>query len=353
MNKIQSHVDIAMIKKYIDDELLLCQSHPEAPYVILNYSRKVQFEGLWDELTLLCRGLIININTGEIIARPFIKFFNYEQHKPEEIPVLPFDAYEKMDGSLGILYWLNGLPFIASKGSFQSDQSKHANDVLYSRYVHTFDKLQKDLTYIFEIIYPENRIVVDYKGMDDLVLLAIIDNKTGRDFPLTDIGFPLVKKYDGVQDWSVLRNDNDMQREGYIILFSNGFRMKLKYEEYCRLHSIVTNVSNIVVWENLSQGKSFDELLNRTPDEFDNFVIKTTAELRSKFTEIEVQHLKKSLDLALMRITRKEEAGIILNLKGFNSKIIFEMLDGKNYDHVIWRMIRPKFAKPFMIDDEA
>lgn len=336
----------------LNEEYVMVQKHPDADLYIYNYTRKCQFESLWNEVTLLTRGLILDGDMN-IVARPFIKFFNYEQHKPEEIPVLPFEAYEKMDGSLGILYWNNGSPFMASRGSFQSDQSKHANNVLYSRYQHTFELLNRKATYLFEIIFPSNRIVCDYGDMDDLVLLAIIDNETGIDLPLADIGFPVVKRYDGVQDWSVLRNDNDMQREGYIIKFSNGFRMKLKYEEYCRLHSIVTNVSNLTVWETLSQGKSFDELLDRTPDEFDAFVRSTTEELNGKFTTIDFQHKMLYDKLISENFTnRKEQAAFILKQKGYNSKILFEMLDGKDYSHVIWRMIRPKYLRPFISNVE-
>lgn len=342
-----------LLRKMIDEEYVIVQKHPDAELYIYNYSRKCQFEKAWNEITLLTRGLILDSEMN-IVARAFKKFFTLEQHQPEDIPNLPFDVYDKMDGSLGILYWLRGMPYIASKGSFQSDQANHANKVFYSRYSDTFDKLNKNATYLFEIIYPENRIVVDYKGMDDLVLLGILDNATGDDLPLEYIGFPVVKKYDGVKDWTTLRDDNDKIKEGYIIRFSNGFRIKLKYEEYCRLHSIVTNVSNVSVWETLSQGKSFEELLDKTPDEFDNFVSRTSEELNGKFTTIEFQHKMIFDDLMNQNFhTRKEQAEYIFKVKGYNSKIIFEMLDGKNYDHVIWSMVRPKFAKPFMVDEES
>jgi len=342
-----------LLRKMLDEDYVMVQKHPDAELYIYNYTRKAQFEKVWNEITLLTRGLILD---GEmnIVARAFKKFFTLEQHQPEDIPNLPFDVYDKMDGSLGILYWLNGMPYIASKGSFQSDQANHANKVFYSRYTDTFDKLNKKATYLFEIIYPENRIVVDYKGMDDLVLLGILDNATGDDLPLEYIGFPVVKRYDGVKDWSTLRDDNDKIKEGYIIRFSNGFRMKLKYEEYCRLHSIVTNVSNVSVWEYLSQNKSFDELLDKTPDEFDNFVRKTSESLKKDFAEILLAHRSAVIELLNTGLTtRREHAEYILNLKGFNSKILFEILDGKDPSRVIWSMIRPKFAKPFMVDEEA
>jgi len=343
-----------LLREMLANEYVMVQKHPDADLFIYNYTRKAQFENLWNEITLLTRGLILDGDMN-IVARPFEKFFNYEQLKPEQIPTLPFDAYEKMDGSLGILYWLRNSPYMASRGSFQSDQSKHANEVLYSRYQHTFDKLNKGATYLFEIIYPENRIVVDYKGKDDLVLLAVVDNKSGKDLPLEDIGFEIVKKYDGVNDFTKLRDDKDMQREGYIIVFSNGFRMKLKYEEYCRLHSVVTGVSNVTVWEYLSQNKSFDELLERTPDEFDAFIRRTAEGLNGKYTTLEYNHKRFMEDNQIVSpkfATRREQAMMILSQKECDAGILFDMLDGKDYSRAIWKKIRPKWAKPFMVDDE-
>jgi hypothetical protein len=40
-----------------------------------------------------------------VIAKPFPKFFNYEEHTADEIPNELFDVYEKMDGSLGICFY--------------------------------------------------------------------------------------------------------------------------------------------------------------------------------------------------------------------------------------------------------
>lgn len=330
-----------LLLKMISEEYVMVQKHPTAELYIYNYSRKAQFESIWNEITLLTRGLILDKDMN-IVARPFDKFFNLEQHKPEEIPVLPFRVFEKMDGSLGILYWLDDKPYIASRGSFDSDQARHANKLLYDKYTHTFDKITKGVTYLFEIIYPSNRIVVDYGDKDDLVLLAMIDNATGKDVELHDIGFELVKEYDGVNDWSQLRAVQESNKEGFIVRFSNGFRIKMKFEEYCRLHSIVTNISNIVVWEYLRDGKSFDELLERTPDEFDEFVRITEKDLTGKYKAIEDRHREE------VKKIRKVIAELVFALKGYNTKIIFDMISGKDHSKTIWSMVRPTWAKPFM-----
>ena len=134
----------------------------------------------------------------------------------------------KMDGSLGILYWLNDRPFIATRGSFTSEQSQHATEVLYSRYQHAFDKLDRGAHDLFEIIYPQNRIVVDYGSMDDLVLLTVIDNETGNE-RIEDIGFPIVKKFDGINDLQELKALEENNKEGFVVRFKDGFRVKMKF----------------------------------------------------------------------------------------------------------------------------
>jgi RNA ligase len=158
-------------KKYIDSGLVNENEHPEFPLVLYNYTQECQFGKKWDDVTRMCRGLIVHKETNEIIARPFSKFFNYEEHvangdaMPNEIPYV----YEKVDGSLGILYWFNGLPFIATRGSFSSDQAIWATQKIREKDLSFVDKRY---TYLFEIVYPENRIVVSYGDMKDLVFLC-------------------------------------------------------------------------------------------------------------------------------------------------------------------------------------
>src|SRR5690349_16609824 len=81
------------------------QTHPALPLRIFNYSEKTQYERMWNPVTRTCRGLIINDETGEIVARPFPKFFNYGEPATEGLDTSgPACTTDKMDGSLGIMY---------------------------------------------------------------------------------------------------------------------------------------------------------------------------------------------------------------------------------------------------------
>ena len=333
-------MDKNLLQSMLEQKLLLVQKHPDADLFIYNYSPLVQYQKLWNEITLMTRGLILDKEMN-IVARPFKKFFNLEEHSPQEIPTEAFDVFQKEDGSLGILYWINDQPAIATRGSFTSDQALHATQILHRDYSHTFQSLSREHTYLFEIIYPENRIVVNYGDLDDLILLAVIDSKTGKDLPIFDIGFPLVKKFDGINDLTQLREIEPQNQEGFVILFKSGFRVKVKFLEYVRLHRIITQTSSTVVWENLATGKSFEELLEKVPDEFYEWVKQTKTELTNQFDEIlsEAKSAYKTFD------TRKETAAYFLTQK--YPHVMFRLLDEKDPSDLIWKMIKPEYSKPF------
>jgi RNA ligase len=339
------HIPLQELTLRIEQKYISVQKHPAEELYIYNYTPKAQFEKQWDEITLQCRGLILDAG-GAIVARPFRKFFNLEEHLPYEIPHEPFEVYEKMDGSLGILYWLQNQPYMATRGSFDSEQARKATQLLQHTYTDALPLLQKDKTYLFEIIYPGNRIVVDYGQREELVLLAMIDTQTGRDLPLADIGFPLVKRYYGIRDMKALKNLAQDNREGFVLKFESGFRVKVKFEEYVRLHRILTGVSNKLIWEMLKNNTPLDAILERVPDEFYNWVKQTREKLLAGYQAIEEQCRKDFKVLA----DRKATALYFLSCQ--YPSILFAMLDGHDYRDTIWKLIKPRYEKPFKTDPD-
>ena len=343
---------IKKLNKYIDDKLVRVREHPTADLKIYNYTQTVQFERKWDEVTSATRGLILN-SDGDVVARPFPKFFNVEEHVSEfldDIPNLPFEVYEKMDGSLGILYWVDDIPYIATRGSFDSEQAIKGTEMLHTMYKDSINKLDKTKTYLFEIIYAANRIVVKYLK-DELVLLAIIDTETGDDCELTDIGFPLVKKYDGIKDYKQLKELSYDNKEGFVVKFSNGFRMKIKFDEYCRLHGIVTNITSYDIWDCLRNGTNLTEVLDRVPDEFYKWVQSTISRLRLCF-----EHEKLNANVAYQKILYKfnERGGEWTDKefayeakKSIYVSLLFTLKKGKSIDEALWKMCKPAYEKPF------
>lgn len=337
--------DLKHLGEMIREGYVQVQKHPVLDLYIYNYSAKAQYDRIWNETTLQCRGLILNQH-GDVIARPFRKFFNLGEMENQIIPAESFEVYEKLDGSLGILYWHNGKPYIATRGSFTSMQSAKANEILLSKYAHLIKDLDPSKTYLFEIIYPENRIVVDYGKTEELILIGVVDTVTGLEEELGEFGFPVVKKFHGVNDIHSLKALEEENKEGFVIKFSGGLRYKVKFDEYVRIHRIITQVSSISIWEYLREGKSLEELLDRVPDEFYNWVKKTNFNLREAFRKIEAQAKAEYRVLA----TRKETA-LYFHQCAYPS-VMFNMLDKKDYHDVIWKMLRPQFEKPFANEEE-
>jgi hypothetical protein len=337
-------MNIPLLKEMLAQGWVMQQKHPTEALFIYNYTATTQYERVWNEVTLSCRGLILDAN-DQIVARPFGKFFNMGEMENQQIPNEPFEVYEKMDGSLGILYWVGDTPFIASRGSFMSNQAQMANELLNKQYAACLPLLDKSKTYLFEIIYPENRIVIDYGKTQALVLLAIIDIASGKDLPLEGIGFPLVKRYDGQNDIHALKALEENNKEGFVVKFKSGYRLKVKFAEYVRIHRIVTQVSSLSIWEYMKTNQSMELILDRVPDEFYDWVKHTVRKFEAQYEDIE-QIAKKEYKVFE---TRKETAFYFQTCQF--PAVMFSLLDNREYSDIIWKMLRPKFEKPFFQKD--
>ena len=339
-----------VLNKYFEEGLVYKQVHPTLPLTIWNYTEKVQYEGLWDEVTLMCRGLVTD-SEGTIIARPFRKFFNMEEGK--HTPTSEFEVYEKMDGSLGIFFYYEGNPVFATRGSFTSDQAIKGREILnkYNWQYGTYE----GYTYLFEIIYPENQVVVNYNGLEELVVLGVIETSTGKECEYSEMvneGFVLVKKYDGIKNYSTLKSLISNDAEGFVVRFSNGDRMKIKGEEYLRLHKIMTNLSTTAIWELVSNDGNIDDILKDVPDEFYKKVKMYVSSLNYGYYQYWNQ-LGKTYDYFRfgkygdieVEPTKKEFAEHIKDHHPIAKSIMFAMWDDKDYDKIIWKALKPKFEK--------
>jgi len=354
--KVLEKVDWRELNHYIENNLIVANKHPEFNIWILNYSPKAQSKKFWDTYTMSCRGMVID-EEGNILARPFQKFKNIEEHDPIEIDLSQdYDVFEKMDGSLIILFYYKPrmLWLVASRGSFISEQSIIAKKMINLHH-NALLRLNTECTYLFEVIYPENRIVVDYGNMRDLILLTRIETKTGFELYYSDLVgkysniFTIVKRYNinNIKNLNELKELEEENKEGFVVRFFNGFRVKVKFKEYIRLHGILTNVSNLTVWEHMKNNYDFDELFDRVPDEFYEWLKKTSTKLQNEFNEIE--------RLSLLEFVRIYYINDIINRAQFAEEakksdyraILFKLYDKRSYSDLIWKMIRPIYSKPF------
>lgn len=310
-------LDKSRLEQHIDNGYIRVQYHPTEPLKIFNYTEKCAFENNWDGITRTCRGLIVNTRNDEVVARPFPKFQNWGHSfapklvSQDEYDTLRFkfdyyvhpggivspreevEVFDKMDGSLGIAYFSpeEGVWSIATRGSFASEQAIHATQILRDKYLQADfwnEICGWELTPLFEIIYPENRIVVNYGDIDDLILLGFIEIKTGlfitpehHDGKFGD--FNATKKFSFRTLGEVLEAEPRENAEGFVIYFPRlNDWVKLKQEDYCRIHSAIFGLSARAIWKARRDGVTFAQLVEPLPDEFHEWVTQVWDELNEK-----------------------------------------------------------------------
>lgn len=357
--KLSEYLDVNLLAEHINNRLINVQHHHYAPLAVYNYGPKCQFDGLWDDVTCKCRGLIVDQSTDEIIARPFQKFFNLgtadrPETMEENFPTTTPEITEKLDGSLGILYRIGNQQFIATRGSFASDQAAWASAWYAKNICRDLDT--EGWTYLFEIIYPDNRIVVKY-DWEGLALLAAINNETGEEMQRSNLEAAatlLECRIVPQVPYSIAecRTANKENEEGYVFTWHKDgqppLKLKVKFIDYVRLHRLLTQISPKRIWEMLRDHESFDELFDHTPSHYQEWVNYWKNGLQAEYGRYEqkakivwesYQQPKDGQDKAQRKAfaefvtlaDRKDVAGIL-----------FQMLDGKSYEENIWKLCRNK-----------
>ena len=226
-------------EKLKEKKLVQIKQHPVLPLKLLNYTPKAQFRKAWCGELIIARGLVVT-EGGMIVARPLPKFFNDYELKGS-IPSGPFEVYEKLDGSCIIMGFYDGKPFFCTRGSFTSEQSIKAEEIYYKKYRDV--QLDHAYTYCFEIIYPKNRVVVNYGEVTDLFLLAKIHTATGIEASITNTGFKCVQKVDHCESIERLKQLDEVNKEGFVVKFmEDNLRIKIKFPSYITLHKQVMNI---------------------------------------------------------------------------------------------------------------
>lgn len=327
---------------------LRVQRHPDYPYLIHNYTEACAWENAWNDATLTCRGLITHADTGQVLARPFRKFFNHDQAGAPVFEVdRPVVVMEKADGSLGISYPRpDGTLAIATRGSFTSEQAEWANRLYAARYADRF-AAQPDLTYMFEIIAPFNRVVVDYGDQEDLILLGAVETSTGRSVPLERAAAgwpgPVIEVHGHTSLREVLEAPARDNAEGFVLWDpETDERIKYKYEDYKRLHRYLTSTTPKHVWEVLSAGEDPAVVFAAAPDEFHVWLKDVAADLNRRFAERDAS-VREQFAGVTGRLPdgwqRKDFAAAVS--RSPDKSLLFLMLDGRPLDEMIWRDLRP------------
>lgn len=280
------------LEKRVEKGYLRKVISPCGRLVLFNYTDKAVFDRAWDEYTLFSRGTVYEIETGNLVATPFEKFFNYGELdldlQQKLLTETGFDVYEKADGSLGIIYFYDGEWRVNTRGSFTSDQAVKGKEILAK---YDLSGIPRDITLLAEIIYPENRIIVDYGDQEKLVLLGAYQEGTDLNAEIYDLGRNLKMevakkmKFSTVDSLIEARENLPAQEEGFVVRFKDGLRVKFKGVEYLRIARILSRCSPLAFWETMKKGQVDKQVLQEIPEEFRDEQEKIVDKLEKVYSE--------------------------------------------------------------------
>lgn len=324
--------------------------------VLYGYTEKTTFDRHWNEYTRAARGLILEKSTGKVIAKPFPKFFNMGEMEETFLVNLPmgmnYTSFEKVDGSLGIIFNHDGQWQIATRGSFYSEQAQKGAELLKK---YDLSAINSATTLLAEIIYPANKIIVDYGQEEKLVLIGAYDTGSGHEFnPATVLqfsqqtGMPHAKLFAySIMDMVELQKTLPKDEEGFVVRFDNGLRVKIKGEEYLRIAKMLSHMSPISFWESMVDGKVPREYLAQLPEEFKKEFesIVETLESQFKVTLEEVKQDSYALPTRELSPEGRKSIGIFLRdtAEVKHKSAMFPLLEGKMgvVTKYVMKQIRP------------
>ncbi|MBV6624610.1 MAG: hypothetical protein KI793_17015 [Rivularia sp. (in: Bacteria)] len=241
---------------------------------IFNYTTHAQYNANWNVFTLMARGLVVDVKKQAVIATPFPKFFNYGEAKAWGSEQVDGEiwVHQKYDGSLGIVFYDGEKWRVTTRGSFDSDAGIWGQQWLNENIDTSL--LEIGNTYLFEIIYLGNRIVVPY-NFQAMVLLSAYDfygyEYTSKQIKtLADklaVRVTEFANYVSLEKLVKAAQTLDRNSEGWVIRFANSHRLKVKGAEYCRLHRLASQVTPLAIWEILMQGDDLEAIRKELPEE--------------------------------------------------------------------------------------
>ena len=201
------------------------------------------------------RGIILDVSdvtNPTVVAWPFRKFGNYSESYADTIDWTSARIQEKVDGSI-IKYWYdkrkNEWRFSTNGKIVPLDNFMSLLNEAKMTSMLKEDRLDKDCTYIFELISPRNQIVIKY-NQTTLVHLGVRNNLTGEESKAGEIGVATPKEYH-IDDMnldacvelaqSLNKVEGIVDHEGFVVVDKNWHRIKVKSPEYLLLHKQIGN----------------------------------------------------------------------------------------------------------------
>lgn len=360
-------------------------------YLVCKYSQKTVNSKDWDRITLNSRGTIYDERTGELVFLPFPKFFNYRENELQAsyLPasgISGAEILEKLDGSLGAIWQdREGEIRVSTPGSLISEQAVWATSWLrnHEKYNEIKESFSSNsiIGMVGEILYPGSKVVVnyDYQKVKGIKITAAQVFRSGgniqycnheelncisKKFNLATCDIYNFNEIDEIINYLKIAENF----EGFILHWPNsGFRLKMKSDEYIRIHRTISRIhpnriEEVILSQKAIKSKSFNDILqlieecinqfpeeHRKPYEEACYLMNIESKKIQKDIEKGISLIKKNKDGLSKQAYKKACAAEILNgSAGIDKKysyIAFSMLDGNvpNYSKAmlkVWSEIK-------------
>lgn len=310
-------------------------------YVILKYSQiDSDFS---EEIVRESRGIILDEeNDYKVVCKAFNKFFNYGESLAANIDWETAKIQEKIDGSIVKLWWSDRLKkwIVSTNGTiyaenasvmFPSEKIKNFYDMFIKAYStkELMDEPLRKSTHVFELVGPENRVVIPYSEIE-LYYLISINNENFVEFK--DECFKNFKKpkeysFNSLEEtieFTKTKEFNTFRNEGFVVKDAYYNRIKIKTEDYLRIHRMrgETNPTPLRFLE-LMRANEQEEFLSYFPEyreEYENFKKKYINYRRKLDSLIDVYY-------EINHLSRKDFA--MMAKQTFCPSFLFGLLDGK------------------------
>ena len=152
-----------------------------------NFTRNVFYSKRWNNLTCKARGLFIDTEKDKVVARGYEKFFNVNENNSTKLEHLltkfkdkKITCYKKENGFLGIMSYVNGELFIASKSTNQGTYADYFRKIYENSDIEKEKLIEylknNDVSLTFEVIDIENDPHIIEYDKSQIILLDIIHN---------------------------------------------------------------------------------------------------------------------------------------------------------------------------------
>lgn len=199
------------------------------------------------------RGIIFREEDWKLVCFPFTKFFNVDEIYADKIDWDNCQVQEKIDGSLIKVWFDSGVWNISTNGNINAMESEIGNDLCpYDSFGDMFlnnfkymenpsSVLNKNYTYMFEMVSPYTKIVVNYPKID-IYHIGTRDNLTGKELNV-DIGIKKPKLFNlgTKQEVKEAAYKLPFNEEGYVVVDKDFNRVKIKSPAYVNAHRLVNN----------------------------------------------------------------------------------------------------------------